>query len=368
MLFENNYDPDLCLAVLNGYYKLTVKRLENLLQVYSNNMVEAVQDNLNKLIDKKWVNSLNFNVFEQYYYDLQTKLDENDIKLITVIGADYPNQLKDIIDYPITLYYQGNSNLLKISNKKMITVVGSRVVHHYTKSVLNKIIQPICQSGVGIVSGLAIGVDSLAHKIALENNALTIGVTGSGLDDDSFYPNQNLSLKQQILNTGGLLLSEYMPGSKPTKFSFPQRNRILGALTEVTLVAQASNKSGSLITANLAQDMGKTVATIPQSIFDTNFSGNLELLKNGANLVTESEDIFTLLGISTNFIKTNPKNIQFDSLDEQKIFNILSFEPMNFNELIIKSGLKQTNLVTVLSVLELKGLARDVGENNWVRG
>ena len=265
------------------------------------------------------------------------------------------------------LYYQGNAELLKLAEEEMITVVGSRKITKYTEILMDQILSKACLNGVGVVSGLAYGVDLLSHQIAVNNNAPTIGVLGGGLDRQSFYPKANLKLKKQIIDQGGLVMTEYAPGTEPNRYTFPKRNRILAALTPVTWVVQAQHKSGSLITANYAQDLNKTIAATPGSILENAYEGNIELIKNGANIITEPEDIMTLLGLSIS-LSSEAVEVQIDDSTQNQIHKVLTLKPQNIEEICAKTGFDHTATSTALSMLELSSYAKHMGENDWIRG
>jgi DNA processing protein len=220
-----------------------------------------------------------------------------------------------------------------------------------------------------VVSGLALGVDTLAHQIALQAQSATVGIIGSGLDFDSFYPAENWGLKQQILEQGGLVISEYPPGTEPVSYNFPKRNRLLAALGSVVWVVQAGQKSGSLITASLARDLGKTVATVPGSIYDDSLAGNLNLLRDGANLILEFTDLWQLLGLSKyQPVTVNREQPVFNSAEEQLVWQQLSAEPQLLEDLSRRLQMEIQELSQHLTMLELHNLAVCVGENLWVRG
>lgn len=363
---QNN--PDLVLAFFTNKLNLTPKRLKVLLDFYPQ-VEDAVDDNFKKIdpLQHKWV--VRWDQVKNYSQELnkfEEILTSSKVSILSCLGANYPKRLKDLSDYPIVLYFQGDLDILKHS--LLVTVVGSRNYTKYAELVLNKIIKPLCIAGVGVVSGLAVGIDGLSHRLALENNSPTIGVIGSGLDDSNFYPAEHLGLKRQILEQGGLVFSEYAPGTQATRFTFPARNRILAGLSNLTLVVQANQKSGSLITAREALEIGRQVATIPGSILDVNLSGNMKLLKEGASLITDSQDIFQLLGVQSQSLFDTPRNIEFNSLEEELVYKNLSLESQNIQLISDKTRLEINILSSHLTMLEIASLAINLGENNWARG
>ncbi len=361
----------LVLCWLSTRLNLNRKRLDQVLQKYPS-LSRAVSDNFQALpLDtlkwlKNWVPVENLlGEIDKLLVDLEAQK----ISFFTILDSNFPPKLKILSDCPTVLFYQGDIQLL--TNPEMLTVVGSRNITKQAETIMDLVVKPVCSVGIGTVSGLAVGVDTKAHQIALQAKAPTIAVIGSGLDTISFYPQANLSLKAQILDQNGLILSEYAPGTNSTIYTFPQRNRILAALSELTLVVQADHKSGSLITAGVARDLGKTVATLPASITDKAFSGNLKLLKEGANLVTEPEDIFQLLGLTLHSSLLNnqaEKVIEFTSDKEEKVYKNLNLIGENVEILAENLNLDIIELNEVLTMLELNGLVVSLGNNIWRKG
>lgn len=368
MLFESNNSKDsLVLAWLSTQISLSNRRILDILSVYSS-LYEATKDKFSKIVTNKknWLEK--YVLKDSIDYELSKfsrELEDFEVKYVTILDDDFPQKFKILGSLPIVLYYQGDLSLC--TSKELITVVGSRMYSSYADLVINKVLTKICQSGVGVVSGLALGIDSLAHKIALEKKAKTIAVIGSGLDNKSFYPKENFSLKKQIVECGGLVLSEYPPKSPATVYNFPRRNRLLAALSEITWVVQASQKSGSLITASIAQDLGKTVATTPGSILENSLSGNLLLLKSGASIITEAEDVYDIMGLKVHPEIKVTKHIEFNSPQEKEIYTKLLLSPQVVESIAQIANLQTVEVMRHLSMLELIGLARNLGNNEWAR-
>ena len=211
-------------------------------------------------------------------------VNEKEIGYLTFEDDNYPEMLKNIDNPPSVLFYKGD--LKSINFEKTLAVVGSRKTSKYAKDAVHKLLEGFANTDICIVSGLASGVDTAAHVAALDNNLKTIGVIASGFDFT--YPAANKDLYKQIENGGGVIFSEYYPTFEPLKFRFPQRNRIVSGLSYGTLVAEASIKSGALITANLTLEQGRELMCIPGLITNPNTEGIYKLLKNGATLVTKS--------------------------------------------------------------------------------
>ena len=281
------------------------------------------------------------------------------IQSITPDSRDYPVLLKKIYDPPKTLFYKGT---LPKEDRVYLAVIGSRKMTPYGKSALEKILPPIVRAGVGIVSGLAYGIDAEALKITLANNGFACGVIGSGLDDASFYPKVNIPLANEMVEKGGLLLSEYTERSTVLPRNFARRNRSIAGMCHGVLIVEAAAKSGSLITAEVAMNENREVFAIPNTIFHRGSDGTNNLLKTGAHMVTEAQDILSVFGISDNFI--NPKDM--DSY-EGKLLTLLSSEPLHIDELSKTLHLTPSETSARLSQLEIIGAVKNIGGMNYVR-
>ena len=226
----------------------------------------------------KWIESMD--------WDLEIKrLQEQKIKVLTILDGAYPQRLKEIYLPPIVLFYRGNLSLV---NQRAVAIVGSRDHSKYAKDCIHELIPTIVNYGIVVVSGLARGVDTLAHEETLKTSGNTIAVIGSGLD--VVYPPENANLYDLIAKRG-LILSEYPLQSRPLKFHFPYRNRIIAGLSHGVCVIEAKEKSGSLITANLALSENREVFAVPGSIFSTHSKGTNSLIEAGACLVSSGETI-----------------------------------------------------------------------------
>jgi len=285
------------------------------------------------------------------------------INKISIDDSEFPDNLKKIKSCPKVLYYRGNWET-KIFEKSL-AIVGSRRMTRYGKEVLAKFMPDLVANKVTIVSGFMYGIDSEAHKICLELGGKTIAVLGGGLDFLS--PSENDQLYTEILESGGLVISEYEADFKPTLWSFPQRNRIVSALTtEGVLVVEAGLKSGSLITARLGKKQGKPVLTVPGPINAGTSQGTNWLIKsNNAKMVTEINDLME------NKIKnkTTQTNI-FDVLDdaEKEIVSYLENEELTVDELSHKTGKSIAEIATRISLMSMKGLVEEEAGKVFLRG
>ncbi len=219
----------------------------------------------------------------QTYYQYIKKYN---IKIIKYTDKIYPEKLLNLQDYPICLLAIGNIELV---SKKHIAIVGARDSSEYGEKITADISNILSKKDYTIVSGLAKGIDRKAHISTIKYN--TIAVIGSGITRKTFYPKENYELMIEIIRKGGLILSENMPDSKPYKWKFPQRNRIIAGLADAVIITEAKKRSGSLITARFALDLGKEVYTIPGNIDNNKYSGNNLLILDGAIPITEIEDL-----------------------------------------------------------------------------
>ena len=226
----------------------------------------------------KWLESMDWNLEIK-------RLQEHKVKVITILDGGYPQRLKEIYLPPIVLFYRGNLSLI---NQRAVAVVGSRDHSKYAKDCIREIIPALVKDDIVVISGLARGVDTLAHEETLKANGSTIAVIGSGLN--VVYPSENSKL-YDVIAKRGLILSEYPLQSRPLKFHFPYRNRIIAGLSHGVCVIEAKEKSGSLITANLALSENREVFAVPGSIFSIHSKGTNSLIEAGACLVSSGETI-----------------------------------------------------------------------------
>lgn len=222
---------------------------------------------------------LNLDKYEKY-------MQENNIELIHIYDKDYPEKLNKVYDKPIVLYIKGDRTIL---NKFSLAVIGCREHTKYGEIVAKNISTQIAKSNIITVSGLAKGIDSIAHRETLKVHGKTIAVIGSGLDN--IYPSENINLANEIIKNGGAVISEYVIGTKPQKMNFPARNRIISGLSNGVVVIEAKKKSGTMITVDFALEQGKEVFAVPGNILSPNSEGTNELIKQGAKMVTGIEDI-----------------------------------------------------------------------------
>lgn len=269
------------------------------------------------------------------------------IQSITSEDAAYPALLKQIKDYPKKLYYVGNIELLKT---RCVSVIGSRTTTTYGRNTARAAGRCLAECGLTIVSGMAAGIDTCAHEGALAAGGDTIAVLGCGVD--ICYPLQNMALMQRI-EKSGLIISEYEPGSEPMAYMFPQRNRIISGLSEMTLVIQARNRSGSLITAELAVEQGREVFAFPGNIDSQYNLGSNKLIQEGAGLVARIDDLPEIMGLGG---RISGRRLESLTSLEQKVCLMLRDKgELTSEEVCIELGDSPRRIAPVLSVLEIKG-------------
>lgn len=213
-------------------------------------------------------------------------MEKYDIHIVTIYDKEYPNKLRNIYDPPVTLFAKGNVDIL---NDNSIAIVGCRECSAYGEKVAEDIAYELGNNNVNVISGMAKGIDSYAHIGCLNAKGKTIAVLGGGLD--RIYPKENIKLYNDIIELGGVILSEYVIGTKPDKINFPARNRIISGLSDGVVVVEAKQKSGTLITVDFALEQGKNIFVVPGNITSLNSIGTNELIKQGAKCITDVNDI-----------------------------------------------------------------------------
>lgn len=275
--------------------------------------------------------------------------------------AEFPSALREINDPPKELWLRGK---LPDENENIfLAIVGSRKYSRYGKEVCEKLIAGLRGYPIVIVSGLALGIDAIAHKAALDTGLITLAIPGSGLHPQSLYPRTNVSLGEEIIARGGALISEFEPEFRATEWSFPQRNRLMAGMSKAVLVIEAEEKSGTLITARLALDYNRDVLAVPGDIFSPNASGTNRLVKQGATPITSSDELLRALGFEPDDNVQNTDELLKNSTEgEQNLWELLR-EPIPRDELFTESGMSVQDFNTNISLLEIRGLiTEELGE------
>jgi len=277
------------------------------------------------------------------------------VRLISKDDPAYPPLLAQTMHPPFLLYTRGT---LIENDRWALAVVGTRQPSAYGKEVTRKLVTGLVAAGITIVSGLALGIDAVAHAAALEAGGRTIAVLGSGVDH--IYPLRNYQLGTTIQRQGAIL-SEYPLGTLPTATNFPPRNRLISGLALGALVIEAAAKSGALITAQFAVEQGRDVFAVPGSIFSTRSTGTHQLIRDGAALVTSVDDILDALHLQTAVVQQEIAAVMPETPAEAALLRFVEDEPRHIDELRRQSGLDMPIVSSTLTLMELKGLVRHVG-------
>ncbi len=280
-----------------------------------------------------------------------------EIRKITIKDERYPKLLKEIPNPPKALYFKGEIK----PDELCFAVVGTRRYSYYGKQIALEIAGELSEAGISIVSGLAPGIDTFSHRGAVERKKRTIAVLGTGLNEKSIYPQTNLKLAEEIIKNGGCLISEYPPGTPGSRFTFPQRNRIISGLSKGILVVEAKERSGSLITANYAFLQKRKVFAIPGSIYSANSRGSHLLIKQGAKLVDNANDILKELNLTDRILVQ--KKVEAKTLEEKLILDTLKEEALHIDKIVEKTKLDAPTVARLLTILEIEGRARNLGGN-----
>ena len=297
---------------------------------------------------------------------------EEKIKIVKLEDKEYPLLLKKIANPPKILYIKGE--LLK--KEKCFAIVGTRRSSNYGKEIAFSIAKDLSEAGLTIVSGMARGIDTFAHKGALEGEGparnashsdaggRTIAVLGTGIDEKSLYPKENLKLARKILENKGCLVSEYPPGSPGLKQNFPERNRIISGLSLGVLIVEAKFGSGALITANWAKIQGKKIFALPGSIHFPNSQGCHFLIKQGAKLAENANDILKEFNLPC--LTSGVKQVKGKTLEEQLILEVLKQENLHIDKIIEKTKLSPQVVSSILTLMEIENKVKNLGGNVYI--
>ena len=298
------------------------------------------------------------------------KLETEEITVLCQSGKNYPALLKEIPDAPYLLYVRGNFDWDRTPPRSMIAVVGSRKYTPYGEQAALRLSEELTRAGLLVVSGLAFGIDSMAHKAALEAGGETLAVLGSGISDTDISPRSHVPLAKKVIAQGALV-SEYPPGHPILPGNFPARNRIIAGLSLGTLVIEAAEGSGSLITADLALQYNREVFALPGSVFSPSSIGTNQLIKKGAKLVTSVQDILEelpeVISPQKPLLDTEEELSSGLTKEEEKILRVLSHDPLHVDKITRAATLETASVATFLSLLEIKGRVKNVGGMHYIR-
>ncbi len=311
-------------------------------------------------LDAKTLESL---VSRRARIDLDREMDRIEragVLLVTLEDDSYPPLLRQVTDAPPLLYVRG---AIRTGDELAIAVVGTRRATVYGKQVCEQLTREVAGRGVTIVSGLARGIDAIAHRAALDAGGRTIAVVASGVD--VVYPPEHRSLAHEIVDNGAII-SEYPFGAPPEAGNFPARNRIISGMTRLTLVVEAGETSGALITANFALEQGRDVLAVPGSILAAGCIGTNRLIQQGAKLVQNADDVLDELDVGTVGRQLEFRAMVPEDPIERSLLNILTGEPAHIDEIVRQTNLPVATVSSALALLELKGMARHVGGMSYV--
>lgn len=347
-------------SLINGLGPLAFKKLllyfRSLDQAWSANAYQLSQAGLeNRLVEQIKIKRQKIDLDAE-----MEKLEKEDVDLITIEDENYPKLLKEIYDPPACLYSRGK---FEPSDEFSLAVVGTRKLSLYGQQITPQLTADLAKAGLTIVSGLAKGIDTLAHQTALSAGGRTLAVLGSGLDKKSIYPPSNRYLAEKI-SQNGATLSEFPLGALPQPQHFPRRNRIISGLSLGVLIIEAPEKSGALITAKEALEQNREVFAVPGPINSLNSSGTNNLIKMGAKPVSEANDILQELNLAL-LTEMPRKKILPDNLEEASILEQLSHEPLHIDKIILQTKLPANIVNSNLTLMEMKGKIRHLGGNNY---
>ncbi|MCK4524975.1 MAG: DNA-processing protein DprA [Candidatus Andersenbacteria bacterium] len=292
------------------------------------------------------------------------KLEKENIKIITINDELYPKLLKEIHTAPALLYYKGQ---LK-KDEFTIAIVGSRKVSIYGKQVASQFARELSQTGFIIISGMAFGIDSIAHRECVKLKNRTIAVLGGGIDINSIYPSSNRQIANEIISEGGAIISEYPISTPPLKQHFPARNRIISGLSLGILVIEAAESSGTLITTRFALEQNREVFAVPGNIYSITSKGTNNLIKLGAKLVTKAEDISEELNLKSSVKIGRVKEIIPDNEEEALVLENLSpDESIHIDQLAKTIKMNTTAVSSLLTLMEIKGKVKNIGGMRYIK-
>lgn len=287
-------------------------------------------------------------------------IDKQGIRVLTWDDAEYPSQLKEIDQPPPVLYLRGE---VVAEDAWSVAIVGTRAVTSYGRQVTEDLARVLAGAGVTIVSGLARGVDGVAHTAAVRAGGRTLAVLGCGVD--RIYPPEHRGLAEKIIAQGALV-SDYAPGTPPDSTNFPPRNRIISGLSLAVVIVEAGETSGALITAGFAADQGREVFAVPGNIHAPQSKGPNRLIHNGAHPLLQPQDVLEALDLAHNLERREIRRAAPSDATEAALLGILDQQPLHVDEIRTQTGLPIEKVSAALTMMELKGLVRQVGGMNYV--
>ena len=348
------------IILIDYFEELTYKKKQEIIGLFcapSNifNNLKNKKEELLSIIDEKLYNNILKNCSEAIVDDYIKRTQKQGVFITTIRSDDYPTKLLQIDTPPFVLYYKGDLSLV---DTLAISVVGTRKATIYGKTITENFTKQLVETGFTIISGLALGIDTVAHKTALENNGKTISVVAGGLDN--IYPTTNFNLSNEIANKG-LVLSEQRLGIKPDPWLFPVRNRIMAGLSKGVLIVEAKEKSGAMHTKNYALDYGKDVFVVPGSILSPESRGCNDIIAKGeGKIVQDIDDILE----EYNLVYNKKEDEDFTFTNEEKlIIDVIKDREVSYQEILIKTKLDTKTLNSLLTTLSFRGIIKKLAGN-----
>ncbi len=334
------------------------------------NVIPKLQEYKHLVVDALGIqtyNNLQQFVTEEKVDELYNDLLKKQIEVITIYDEDYPYDLRHIKAPPMVLYYRGDIKLL--TTEKILAIVGTRKPSSYGKDMTTKFTEDIVKNDVVTLSGLAYGVDTIVAKKTLELGGKHIAVLGNGIDE--IYPESNANLAKQILEQGGLIITQFKPGEEPTQFNFPERNRVISGMSTGVLITEAGEKSGSIITANCTSEDGKPLYILPVNLTSKPSLGNLRLLREYPHAVCVcSEDILYGIGAmrlseTLNYGSESLANNNLQlTIEQHLVYDVLLEEgEASFDDLVMQTQMDARELTGLLTEMEMLGIIKNISGN-----
>jgi DNA processing protein len=344
-----------------GFGKVRLGLLKNKFGSLEHAWTASKNDLLQTGLDKKIISNF-LSLRDKILPDKELEqLEKYNIEAITIESPQYPCMLKEIADCPAVLFVRGK---LMPCDELSIAVVGTRRATTYGRQVTEELVRNLALNKITIISGLAKGIDTTAHKTALEANGRTLAIFASGLD--IVYPYENAKLAREIMEKGALI-SEHPLGVKPKAEYFPQRNRILSGMSRGVLIVESGETGGALITANFALEQDREVFAVPGSVYSPLSKGTNKLIQQGAKLVSDYMDILEELNLPVNNHQCEMITLNNQDEIESIIIKSLYYEPLHIDQICRNTELNIAVVQSHLTVLELKGLVKHIGNLNYMR-
>lgn len=350
----NDYDLWFSLLEISNTKKLLLlKQYKNTYEIWNEYINSSTLEEIKIAGDIAWN--------KNKIIKLRESINKNNIEITFYNDEFYPKNLLYYEDMPAVIFYKGN--IKKLQQPNNVAIVGARNCTQYGKIITSNISKEISRCNINIISGMARGIDSISHNVCIENKGYTCAILGSGID--VIYPPENKDLYNNIIENGGCIISEFLPGTKPYPANFPRRNRIISGLSKLIIIVEAGEKSGSLITAGLALEQGKDVMAVPGSIFSKVCKGTNKLIKDGAYVFTEMKDIFEILDMDY-VCKIEDKSMNLNNV-QKKVFDIINDSPIHIDEILKLTKVDIKQLYEVLFELQLKDKIISLSGNYYAK-